>query len=250
MTSEPPAHCTDWRRNDWTSESETPAAHPNSRFCVPASQCPVIAPEWEDPKGVPISAFLFGGRRATTVPLVFEARNWRHGVFIGATMGSEKTAAAVGGLGQLRRDPFAMLPFCGYHMADYFSHWLSMTGRTDESQLPRIYGVNWFRKDADGKFLWPGFGENSRVIEWVIRRIEGKADAVKTPLGLAPAPGVLNLDGLDLTDQQVAELFAVNVASWQVEADLTEEYFAKFGSHLPPALTDELTTLRARLGDA
>jgi phosphoenolpyruvate carboxykinase (GTP) len=248
MTSEPPAHCTDWRRNDWTSESETPAAHPNSRFCVPASQCPVIAPEWEDPKGVPISAFLFGGRRATTVPLVFEARNWRHGVFIGSTMGSEKTAAAVGGLGQLRRDPFAMLPFCGYHMADYFSHWLSMTGRTDESQLPRIYGVNWFRKDADGKFLWPGFGENSRVLEWVFDRCEGTAGAQDTAIGFVPGAGHLDVDGLDASTDAVDAAVHVDPEEWRAEVPLIREHFESLGDKLPTPLCDELSALEARLG--
>jgi phosphoenolpyruvate carboxykinase (GTP) len=248
MTSTPPAHCTDWRRNDWTSESETPAAHPNSRFCVPASQCPVIAPEWEDPKGVPISAFLFGGRRATTVPLVFEARNWRHGVFIGSTMGSEKTAAAVGGLGQLRRDPFAMLPFCGYHMADYFSHWLSMPGRTDESQLPRIYGVNWFRKDADGKFLWPGFGENSRVLEWVFGRCEGTAGAEETAIGFVPGAGHLDVDGLDASTDAVDAAVRVDPDEWRAEVPLIREHFESLGDKLPTPLWDELSALEARLG--
>jgi phosphoenolpyruvate carboxykinase (GTP) len=248
MTAEPPAHCTDWRRDDWTSESETPAAHPNSRFCVPASQCPVIAPEWEDPKGVPISAFLFGGRRASTVPLVFEARNWRHGVFIGATMGSEKTAAAVGGLGQLRRDPFAMLPFCGYHMADYFSHWLSMTGRTDESQLPRIYGVNWFRKDANGKFLWPGFGENSRVLEWVFDRCEETAGAEETAIGFVPGAGHLDVDGLDVPTDAVAAAVQVDPDEWRAEVPLIREHFESLGDKLPTPLWDELSALEARLG--
>jgi phosphoenolpyruvate carboxykinase (GTP) len=248
MTTEPPAHCTDWRRNDWTPESDTPAAHPNSRFCVPASQCPVIAPEWEDPKGVPISAFLFGGRRATTVPLVFEARNWRHGVFAGATMGSEKTAAAVGGLGQLRRDPFAMLPFCGYHMADYFSHWLSMTGRTDEAQLPRIYGVNWFRKDADGKFLWPGFGENSRVLEWVFDRCEGTAGAEETAIGFVPGAGHLDLEGLDVGTDAVDAAVHVDLDEWRAEVPLIREHFESLGDKLPTPLWDELSALEARLG--
>src|SRR5947199_229221 len=247
MTSDAPEHCTDWRRNDWTSESETPAAHPNSRFCVPASQCPVIAPEWEDPKGVPISAFLFGGRRATTVPLVFEARNWRHGVFIGATMGSEKTAAATGGLGQLRRDPFAMLPFCGYHMADYFAHWLSMTGRTDESQLPRIYGGNWFRKDADGKFLWPGFGENSRVLEWVFDRCEGTAGADETVIGFVPGAGHLDVDGLDVGTDAVEAAVHVDPDEWRAEVPLIREHFETLGDKLPTPLWDELNPPERRL---
>jgi phosphoenolpyruvate carboxykinase (GTP) len=248
MTADPPAHCTDWRHNDWTPESDTPAAHPNSRFCVPASQCPVIAPEWQDPKGVPISAFLFGGRRATTVPLVFEARDWRHGVFIGATMGSEKTAAAVGGLGELRRDPFAMLPFCGYHMADYFAHWLSMTGRTDESQLPRIYGVNWFRKDADGKFVWPGFGENSRVLEWVFDRCEGTAGAQETAVGFVPGTGDLDVDGLDVPAAAVDAAVHVDPDEWRAEVPLIREHFESLGDKLPTPLWDELSALEARLG--
>jgi phosphoenolpyruvate carboxykinase (GTP) len=248
MTTDPPEHCTDWRHNDWTPELDTPAAHPNSRFCVPASQCPVIAPEWEDPKGVPISAFLFGGRRATTVPLVFEARNWQHGVFVGSTMGSEKTAAAVGGLGQLRRDPFAMLPFCGYHMADYFAHWLSMTGRTDESNLPRIYGVNWFRKDADGKFVWPGFGENSRVLEWVFGRCEGTAGAEETAIGLVPGTGDLDVAGLDVPAEAVETALRVDPDEWRAEVPLIREHFDSLGDKLPAPLWDELAALEARLG--
>jgi phosphoenolpyruvate carboxykinase (GTP) len=248
MTEEPPAHCTDWHREDWTPESDAPAAHPNSRFCVPASQCPAIAPEWEDPKGVPISAFLFGGRRATTVPLVYEARNWQHGVFMGATMGSEKTAAAVGGLGQLRRDPFAMLPFCGYHMADYFAHWLSMTGRTDESKLPRIYGVNWFRKDADGNFVWPGFGENSRVLEWIFSRCQGTAGAEETVIGFVPGPGDLDVDGLDVTPEAVSTALRVDPDEWRAEVPLVREYFQTMTDKLPAPLWDELAALEARLG--
>ncbi len=250
LTDTPPAHLVDWKGRDWTPASPEPSSHPNSRFTAPASQCPSIAASWEDPAGVPIDAILFGGRRATNVPLVNESFDWQHGVFIGATVSSEQTAAAEGTVGALRRDPFAMLPFCGYNMADYWGHWLEVGRATVPDKLPRIFQVNWFRKDSDGGYLWPGFGENSRVIEWVIRRIEGRTDAVKTPLGLQPSPGALNLAGLGLTDQQVAELFAINVDSWQVEADLTEEYFAKFGSHLPTELSDELAQLRARLADA
>jgi phosphoenolpyruvate carboxykinase (GTP) len=247
MTDDPPAHLMDWKRRDWTPEVDEPAAHPNSRFCAPAAQCPVIADEWEDPKGVPISAILFGGRRATTVPLVYESRDWRHGVFVGATMGSEKTAAAFGGLGELRHDPFAMLPFCGYHMGDYFAHWLSMTDRTDESKLPRIYGVNWFRKDADGKFVWPGFGENSRVLAWIVGRLEGQAGGSETPIGVVPRPEDLELDGLDITPEQLAQALTVDAEQWRTECGRTRESFEKFGSHLPPALADELAALEQRL---
>ena len=196
IDGDPPGHLTDWKRHDWSPDSDTPAAHPNARFCVPLDQCPILAPEYDDVKGVPIDAFLFGGRRATTVPLVFESRDWRHGVFVAATMGSEKTAAAFGELGELRRDPFAMLPFCGYHMGDYFTHWLSMPERTDASKLPRIYGVNWFRKDEDGSFLWPGYGDNSRVLAWICERLVGDADGVDTPIGTVPRAGDLVLDGL------------------------------------------------------
>jgi len=247
MDGEPPAHLTDWKRNDWTPESETPAAHPNSRFCSPASQCPVIADEWQDPKGVPISAVLFGGRRATTVPLVYESRDWGHGVFVGATMGSEKTAAAFGALGELRHDPFAMLPFCGYHMGDYFAHWLSMTDHTDESKLPRIYGVNWFRKDADGKFLWPGYGENSRVLAWIVGRLEGEAGGVDTPIGTVPSVADLDLTGLDEDPARVAQALMVDTEQWQAECASTQGHFESFGSHLPTALTDELAALQSRL---
>ncbi|MGZ4713692.1 MAG: phosphoenolpyruvate carboxykinase (GTP) [Acidimicrobiia bacterium] len=248
MDGEPPAHLTDWKRQDWTPASETPAAHPNSRFCAPASQCPVIADEWEDPKGVPISAVLFGGRRATTVPLVYESRDWAHGVFVGATMGSEKTAAAFGALGELRHDPFAMLPFCGYHMGDYFAHWLSMTDRTDESKLPRIYGVNWFRKDADGKFLWPGYGENSRVLAWIVGRLEGEAGGDETPIGVVPGVDDLDLSGLGEEPSRVAQALAVEVEQWKQECAGAREHFASFGSHLPAALAAELDALESRLG--
>jgi phosphoenolpyruvate carboxykinase (GTP) len=243
-----PAHLTDWKRRDWTPESDEPAAHPNSRFCVPLTQCPILAPEYEDTAGVPISAFLFGGRRATTVPLVYESRDWRHGVFVAATMGSEKTAAATGGLGELRRDPFAMLPFCGYHMGDYFSHWLTMPERTDESKLPRIYGVNWFRKDADGKFLWPGFGDNSRVLDWICRRLEDDADGVETAIGVVPRPEDLNLEGLDEGDRaKTAAALEVNPDEWKRELPTTHEHFDTFGDKLPSALREELAALEARL---
>ena len=210
MTEEPPAHLIDWRGNDWTPDSETPAAHPNARFTTPASQDPAIAPEWEDPKGVAVDAMLFGGRRATVVPLVTEAPSWEHGVFLGATMSSEMTAAAAGGLGQLRFDPFAMLPFCGYNMADYFAHWLDI-GKTEGAELPKIFYVNWFRKDADGKFIWPGFGENSRVLKWVFERCAGTADAVEGPLGLVPTEGALDTAGLDMSDEDLAAVLEVDL---------------------------------------
>jgi phosphoenolpyruvate carboxykinase (GTP) len=248
LTDDIPAHLTDWKGQSWTPESDGPAAHPNSRFCVPASQCPSIAPEWEDPKGVPISAFLFGGRRATTVPLVFESHSWRHGVLVAATMGSEKTAAAFGGLGELRRDPFAMLPFCGYNMADYFAHWLSMAARTDEASLPAIYGVNWFRKDADGNFLWPGFGENSRVLEWICRRLDGDAAGADTAIGVVPRPGDLTLEGLGVSEDEVAAALAVDDDAWKAELPGVREYFEGFGERMPRELVAELDALESRLG--
>ncbi|MGB3014103.1 MAG: phosphoenolpyruvate carboxykinase domain-containing protein, partial [Candidatus Nanopelagicales bacterium] len=210
-------------------------------------QCPSIADNWEDPAGVPISAILFGGRRATNVPLVNEARDWAHGVFIGATVSSEMTAAAVGGMGQLRRDPFAMLPFCGYNMADYWGHWLKIGEKADPEKLPKVYQVNWFRKDEDGKFIWPGFGENSRVLAWIIERVEGRTDAEQTAIGGKPKDGDLFVDGLDLEPGQLEELFAVDRESWLAECDLTEEYFQKFGDRVPQALYDELSSLRERL---
>jgi len=244
----PPAHLTDWRRKDWTPDSDTPAAHPNARFCVPVTNSPMIAPEYDDVNGVPISAFLFGGRRASTVPLVFESRSWRHGVFVAATMGSEQTAAAFGALGELRRDPFAMLPFCGYHMADYFAHWLSMPERTDESQLPRIYGVNWFRKDADGSFLWSGYAENSRVLEWICRRLEDDADAVDTAIGAVPRAEDLVLDGLPEADQaRVVDALRVDADEWRRELPTIHEHFDSFGDRLPSALRYELAALEQRL---
>ncbi|MEO6200683.1 MAG: phosphoenolpyruvate carboxykinase (GTP) [Cryobacterium sp.] len=245
LTETPPSHLTDWEGNSWTPDSGRPAAHPNSRFTVAAAQCPSIAENWEEFGGVPIDAILFGGRRATNVPLVAQARSWKHGVFMGATISSEKTAAAEGTVGELRRDPFAMLPFCGYNMADYWAHWLKV-GKGLGVKAPAIFQVNWFRKGEDGSFLWPGFGENSRVIEWIIRRVEGKAGAVDTPIGLLPAES-LNLDGLDLSDDQVEQLFRIDAPSWLAECDLTEEFFSRFGDRVPPALYAELASVRYNL---
>jgi phosphoenolpyruvate carboxykinase (GTP) len=250
LTDEPPAHLTDWQGRDWTPASDSPAAHPNSRFTVAAAQCPSIAPEWDDPAGVPISAILFGGRRATAVPLVTEAYSWQHGVFIGATVASETTAAATGQVGQLRHDPFAMLPFCGYNMGDYFGHWLKIGGLTDPGKLPRIYAVNWFRKDENGRFAWPGFGENSRVLKWITERLSGDAGARPTPIGYVPTPESLDTDGLATTDADLALLLSVDTSTWQDEADHTREYFTTFGSHLPEALWDEHDGLLERLKTA
>ena len=247
MTSDVPAHLIDWKGNDWTPESGVPSSHPNSRFTAPASQCPSIADNWENPAGVPISAILFGGRRATNVPLVNESLSWAHGVFIGATIASEQTAAAEGTVGALRRDPFAMLPFCGYNMGDYWGHWLKVGAASDESKLPKIYQVNWFRKDAAGKFIWPGFGDNSRVLAWIIDRVDGEAEAEETAIGRRPLPGALDIDGLDLTEDDLLELFDVDSATWLAECDLTEEYFEKFGERLPAGLSAQLAALRDRL---
>jgi phosphoenolpyruvate carboxykinase (GTP) len=247
LTDEPPAHLIDWKGNDWTPASQAPSAHPNARFTAPASQCPSIADNWEDPAGVPISAILFGGRRATNVPLVNESFDWNHGVFLGSTVSSEQTAAAEGTVGELRRDPFAMLPFCGYNMADYWGHWLSIGTKTDADKLPRIFQVNWFRKGADGTFLWPGFGDNSRVLDWVIRRLEGSADSRETPIGRLPVDGDLNVDGLDLAPEQLAELFSVEPKTWLDEAELTGQYYEKFGSHVPAELRSQLSAMRERL---
>jgi phosphoenolpyruvate carboxykinase (GTP) len=246
MTKEKPAHLTDWKGKDWTPESPTPAAHPNARFTAPASQCPVIAPEWEDPKGVPISAILFGGRRATVVPLVNEAYDWQHGVFLGSIMGSETTAAATGRVGVVRRDPFAMLPFCGYNMADYWAHWLEI-GERKGAKLPRIFFVNWFRKDADGKFLWPGFGDNSRVLKWVFERVSGTGDAVETAIGLLPAAGAIDTEGLTLDEAQTTELLRVDVEGWRKEIPDIEDFYNRFGDRVPEALRGQLTALDDRL---
>jgi phosphoenolpyruvate carboxykinase (GTP) len=250
MTDIAPAHLIDWKGEEWTPDKGQPAAHPNARFTAPAKQCPSIAENWEDPQGVPISAILFGGRRATNVPLVTEAYDWVHGVFMGSTIASEMTAAAFGTLGALRRDPFAMLPFAGYNMADYWGHWLKVGAKADPEKLPKIYQVNWFRKDANGKFLWPGFGDNSRVLAWVVDRLEGRVGAVDTPIGRQPFAGDLDVAGLGLTYTQLGELFEIDPAAWVGEATLTEEYYEMFGDHLPPALKDELAKMRARLAEA
>ncbi len=249
LTGEPPNHAIDWRGNDWTPEAEKSAAHPNARFTAPASQCPSIAPEWEDPAGVPISAILFGGRRSTVVPLVAEARDWEHGVFLGSIMSSEKTAAAAGTVGELRFDPMAMLPFCGYHMADYFAHWLKI-GTRDGAQLPKIYYVNWFRKGADGKFLWPGYGENSRVLAWIFRRCDGSVDAEETPIGLVPAVGQGGIDtsDLDVDPEAMSELLAVDPEDWRHQLPQMHEHYAKFGDRLPQELKRQLEALEASLG--
>jgi phosphoenolpyruvate carboxykinase (GTP) len=246
MTSEPPEHLIDWHGEDWTPQSGKPSAHPNARFTTPASACPSIAPEWEDPAGVPIDAFLFGGRRSKVVPLVREAFGWEHGVFLGSIMSSETTAAAAGEVGKLRYDPMAMLPFCGYHMGDYFSHWLKV-GAREGAQVPRVFYVNWFRKDDDGDFLWPGFGENSRVLEWVFRRCEGTAEAEETPIGNVPGPGALNVEGLDISDEAMAELVGVDPAEWKAELPSMQQHFARFGEHLPDELYEQLADLERRL---
>ncbi|OXE36066.1 MAG: phosphoenolpyruvate carboxykinase (GTP) [Phenylobacterium zucineum] len=247
LTKTPPANLTDWKGRPWTPESGEPAAHPNARFTVPASQCPVIAPEWEDPKGVPISAILFGGRRASAVPLVTEAFDWAHGVFLASNVASEGTAAAENKIGELRRDPFAMLPFCGYNMGDYFSHWLAMGAKADAAKLPRIYFVNWFRKGADGKFVWPGYGENSRVLKWIFERLNGKATAQDTPIGRVPTPESLDTLGLTLTDDQMALLLTVDPAVWTEEAALIPAAYEVFGDRMPKALWDQYHGLVNRL---
>ena len=248
MTRPPPAHLIDWHGNDWTAEANGPAAHPNARFCVAAAQDPAMAAEWEDPAGVPIDAFLFGGRRSTVVPLVYEAFDWEHGVFLGATMASETTAAATGAVGKLRRDPFAMLPFCGYNMGDYFAYWLAVGREHDASKLPRIFQVNWFRKGPDGRFLWPGFGENSRVLEWVFRRCEDRAEAIDTPIGRIPAARSINVRGLNVPPEDLDELLRVDPAEWRDELDSIREHLSMFGAALPDELHRQLEALAARLG--
>jgi len=249
LTDTPPEHLTDWRGRDWTPASSEPAAHPNSRFTVPAGQCPIIAPEWEDPRGVPISAILFGGRRASAVPLVTEAFDWEHGVFMASNVASEGTAAAENKVGELRRDPFAMLPFCGYNMADYFAHWLKLGREHDAAKLPRIYFVNWFRKDERGKFVWPGFGENSRVLKWVVERLEGKAEAQDTPIGRLPTRAALDTSGLGLTDAQLTTLLSVDREVWHEEAATIPSGYERFGDRLPKALWDQYHALVQRLAD-
>ncbi|MFI6500495.1 phosphoenolpyruvate carboxykinase (GTP) [Nonomuraea typhae] len=244
LTDIPPAHLTDWKGRDWTPDGDEPAAHPNARFTTPAAQAPTIAPEWQDPKGVPISAILFGGRRATAVPLVTESLSWQHGVFLGANVASEKTAAAEGKVGELRHDPFAMLPFCGYNMGDYFGHWLKI-GRTEGARLPRIYYVNWFRKNAAGKFIWPGFGENSRVLKWIVDRLNGEAQAVPSPIGLLPKE--LDTEGLQLAEEDLQTLLSVDKDVWREEAAQIPPHFEKFGTHLPKELWEEYNALLDRL---
>ncbi len=246
MTKSKPAHLRDWRRNHWTADSDTPAAHPNARFTVPAAQCPVMAPEWDDPAGVPIDAILFGGRRASVVPLVHEARDFEHGVFLGSVMSSETTAAAAGQVGALRFDPFAMLPFCGYDMAQYFAHWLEIGKRGDADKLPKFFYVNWFRKDDDGHFLWPGFGENSRVLAWVFRRCDGEAEAVESPIGLIPAPGAIDTEGLDIAEEDLAKVLSVDAGAWAAQLPQYHEHYAKF-ERLPAELHAQLKALEARL---
>ena len=247
MYEHEPSAAIDWLRRPWKPGSGRPAAHPNARFTAPARQCPVIANEWEDPRGVPISAILFGGRRATNVPLVTEAMSWQHGTFLGSIMSSEKTAAAAGKIGELRRDPMAMLPFCGYHMGDYFAHWLEM-GKRGGDKMPRIFYVNWFRKDDDGKFLWPGYGENSRVLKWVFERCDGGGDAVETPIGRVPAPDALDTEGLHVPEAALRTLLTVDATRWKEEVPSIHQHFATFGDRLPQGLRDELAALEKRLG--
>jgi len=246
MTDNPPSHLIDWKGNDWSPESSTPAAHPNARFTVPARQCPAIADEWEDLKGVPISAILFGGRRATVVPLVNEANDWVQGIFFGSIVSSEKTAAADGKIGELRRDPMAMLPFCGYNMASYWQHWINI-GKKPGAKLPKIYYVNWFRKNGDGKFMWPGFGENSRVLKWVCERCMGTGTAVETPIGNLPTLDAIDFDGMELDESAIANLLRVEIDGWLQEIPMIKDYYEKFGSRLPDELDKEINKLQTKL---
>jgi phosphoenolpyruvate carboxykinase (GTP) len=260
MTDEPPAHLTDWKGRDWTpsgldgqgnrlDSAGEPSSHPNSRFCTPITQCPILADEYfAEPQGVPISAILFGGRRKTTIPLVTQSRDWQHGVFMGATLSSETTAAATGAVGVVRRDPMAMLPFIGYNAGDYFARWIDVGKGADASKLPQIFYVNWFRRDSDGGFLWPGFGENSRVLKWIVQRLEGEVGAVETPVGAVPDAGALDVDGLQMTAEQVTAALDVDPQEWAAEIPLIEEWFAKIGDSVPTSLRDELDGLKLRLG--
>lgn len=247
MSDEAPAKLTDWKGDAWTPDCGRNAAHPNARFTTPAGQCPVIDASWEDPKGVPISAILFGGRRPSVVPLVHQAYNWQHGTFLGSIVGSEMTAAAAGKIGELRRDPFAMLPFCGYHMGDYFSHWLKIGTKADAAKLPKIFYVNWFRKTSDGKWLWPGYGENSRVLKWVFERTNGSGKARETPIGFVPSVDGIDISGLSVSKENMVELLKVDVNEWKKELDTIKEHYKKFGDRLPKALWDELSALESRL---
>jgi phosphoenolpyruvate carboxykinase (GTP) len=247
MTDEKPAKLTSWKNQPWTPESTEPSSHPNSRFTAPAGQCPVIDPAWEDPKGVPISAILFGGRRASVVPLVHEARSWQHGTFLGSTVCSEMTAAAAGTIGKLRRDPFAMLPFCGYNMADYFGHWLEVGKKSSEEKLPKIFYVNWFRKNAEGKFLWPGYGDNIRVLKWVFEQVDGQDNFVETPIGKIPSKGSIDISGLDVTEKDLEELFYIDNEKFLADLQDLKEYYAKFGDRIPQGLRDELAAFEAKL---
>ena len=245
MTDTPPTHLTDWKHRDWTPENGELSSHANSRFCTPADQCPILADEWNDPNGVPISAIFFGGRRKTTIPLIVQSRNWEHGVFMGATLSSETTAAATGQVGVVRRDPFAMLPFIGYHVGDYIKHWLSMGKRSDESKLPKIFYVNWFRRGADGRFLWPGFGENMRVLKWAIERVEGNESAQTTPIGFVPSPGALDTVGISVSEADIAEASRVNLAEWREELPLIDEWFTTIGEKLPEQMEHQFNLLKA-----
>jgi phosphoenolpyruvate carboxykinase (GTP) len=248
MTPEPPAHAIDWQGNEWTPDSGRPAAHPNARFTAPASQNPAAAPEWEDPRGVPISAILFGGRRATNVPLVTQSRDWNHGVFLGSIMSSEKTAAAAGKVGDVRFDPFAMLPFIGYNVGDYIAHWLEIGTKADAEKLPKLFWVNWFRKGDDGKFLWPGYGENARVLKWVLERVSGQGEAIDTPIGHVPTLDAIDRTGLDVDDAHMTELLSVDADAWKGEVELITAHFATIGERFPAELSVQLDDLSRRLG--